>query len=50
MGPDFWTYGVADNNADLEAFCRYCHAQHLTSRRLAINEIFLTNTAAAAPV
>ena len=27
MGPDFWTYGVADNTADLEAFCRYCHAQ-----------------------
>ncbi|MEC7593408.1 MAG: hypothetical protein VX021_03115 [Pseudomonadota bacterium] len=50
MGPDFWTYGVADNTADLEAFCRYCHAQHLTSRRLAISEIFHPDTAAAAPV
>ena len=47
MGPDFWTYSVADNAADLEAFCRYCHTEHSTSRRLAINEIFHPDTAAA---
>jgi 4,5-dihydroxyphthalate decarboxylase len=40
MGADYWTYGVGHNLADLEAFCRYCHAQHLTSRQLSVREIF----------
>ena len=48
MGPNYWSYGVARNTADLEAFCRYCHAQHLTARHLAVSEIFHPDTAAGA--
>lgn len=44
MGPDFWPYGVAANRAAIESIARYCHAQGLAARRLALEEIF------AAPV
>lgn len=44
MGADYWSYGVDKNSADLEAFCRYCHDQHLTSRRLSPAELFHPDT------
>ena len=40
MGPNYWSYGVESNIADLEAFCRYCYAQHLTSRHVSVGELF----------
>lgn len=44
MGPDFWTYGVPGNEAALDTFCRYIHAQHLAERQLSISELFHTDT------
>jgi len=40
MGADFWTYGVAGNEAALQAFCRYVHEQHLSTRQIALDELF----------
>jgi 4,5-dihydroxyphthalate decarboxylase len=40
MGPDFWSYGVASNRKTLETFLRHHHAQGLSSRRVAIDELF----------
>lgn len=44
LGPDPWTYGVAANRAELEAICRWSHAQHLSRRRLAVEEVFAGGT------
>jgi len=44
MGADYWTYGLHDNRADLEAFCRYCYSQHLTSRLMSPVELFHPKT------
>ncbi|MFB0952594.1 MAG: ABC transporter substrate-binding protein [Rhodospirillales bacterium] len=44
MGPDYWSYGVDDNIRDLEAFCRYCDAQHLTARLVFPDELFHPDT------
>lgn len=40
MGEDYWSYGVAPNRQTLETFLRHHHAQGLSSRRLAVEEIF----------
>jgi 4,5-dihydroxyphthalate decarboxylase len=40
LGEDFWSYGVARNRATLETFLRHHHAQGLSARRLAVEEIF----------
>jgi len=37
---DWWPYGVAANRAAIEAVLRYHHEQGITSRRLAVDEIF----------
>jgi 4,5-dihydroxyphthalate decarboxylase len=44
MGPDYWSYGMDNNIADLEAFCRYCYAQHLTSYLISPGELFHPDT------
>ena len=44
MGPDYWPYGVEENRSALEAMCRYMHDQHLTSRRLDVEELFANVT------
>lgn len=44
MGPEYWSYGVDDNIADLEAFCRYCEEQHLTARPVSPGELFHPDT------
>ena len=44
MGPDYWSYGMDNNIADLEAFCRYCYAQHLTSCLMSPGELFHPDT------
>ncbi|MEM6971571.1 MAG: 4,5-dihydroxyphthalate decarboxylase [Pseudomonadota bacterium] len=40
MGPDFWSYGVEANRAELEAICRYSLDQHLSARPVAVDEMF----------
>ena len=40
MGEDFWSYGVAGNRATLETLVRHHHAQGLSQRRLAVEELF----------
>ena len=44
MGPDFWSYGVDPNRPTLEAFVRHHHAQGLSARRLAVDELFHPST------
>lgn len=40
MGADYWSYGVAPARRTLEAFVRHHHAQGLSSRRVAVEELF----------
>ena len=40
MGPELWSYGVAGNEAALEAFLDHHHRQGLSPRRLAVDELF----------
>jgi 4,5-dihydroxyphthalate decarboxylase len=40
MGPDFWSYGVAQNRKVLETFLRHHHAQGLSSRLVKVEELF----------
>ena len=40
LGEDYWSYGVAGNRPTLEAFLHHHHAQGLSSRRLAVDEVF----------
>jgi 4,5-dihydroxyphthalate decarboxylase len=44
LGADPWSYGVAANRAELEAICRWSHAQHLSRRPLAVEDIFAGDT------
>jgi 4,5-dihydroxyphthalate decarboxylase len=40
MGDDYWSYGLAPNRHVLEAFLGHHHAQGLSPRRLAVEELF----------
>jgi 4,5-dihydroxyphthalate decarboxylase len=41
MGEDFWPYGLTEaNRRVLNAFCNHHHAQGLSARRVAIEELF----------
>ena len=40
MGKDFWSYGVAANRKTLDTFLRHHHAQGLSSRLVAAEELF----------
>lgn len=40
MGDDFWSYGFEPNRHALEAFTRYHHAQGLSARKVAPEELF----------
>jgi 4,5-dihydroxyphthalate decarboxylase len=44
MGEDFWPYGVEVNRAVLDTFLRHHHAQGLSTRRLAVEELFHSST------
>ena len=44
LGEDFWSYGVAANRPTLEAFVRHHHAQGLSVRAMAVEELFHPNT------
>lgn len=40
MGQRYWRYGVKDNQAELEAVCRYSSEQYLSARRVDAQELF----------
>jgi 4,5-dihydroxyphthalate decarboxylase len=40
MGSDYWAYGVEASRRTLETFVRHHHAQGLSSRLMAVDEIF----------
>ena len=44
MGPDVWSYGVAENRADIEALIRYSAEQSLTEPGLAPEDLFAETT------
>ncbi len=47
LGNDPWSYGISANRAELEAICRWSHAQHLSRRRLTVEEMFHPETASS---
>jgi 4,5-dihydroxyphthalate decarboxylase len=44
MGEDFWPYGIEENRKTLETLTRYVHEQGLTSRQIAVDELFAAGT------
>lgn len=44
MGEDFWTYGIEENRHVLEEFFKQHHRQGLSSRQIAIEELFHPTT------
>jgi 4,5-dihydroxyphthalate decarboxylase len=50
MGQDFWSYGVEANRKTLEAFLQHHHTQGLSSRLVAVEELFHPSTFEAAKV
>jgi 4,5-dihydroxyphthalate decarboxylase len=40
MGKDYWSYGVAENHHALDTLSRYSYEQHLSVRRVAVEELF----------
>ena len=44
LGQDFWSYGVEKNRKTLEAFLHHHHAQGLSARKLAVEELFDPST------
>jgi 4,5-dihydroxyphthalate decarboxylase len=44
MGRDFWSYGVAPNRHVLETFLKHHHRQGLSSRLVAVEELFHPTT------
>ncbi len=47
LGADPWTYGISANRAELEAIARWSDAQHLSRRRLQVEEMFHPETASS---
>ena len=50
MGTDFWCYGVTPNAHVLDTFLRHHHAQGLSTRRVAVEELFHTTTLESAKI
>lgn len=44
LGPAFWAYGFRENQAVVEAMCRYSFEQRLSARELAPEELFAPET------
>ncbi len=40
MGADFWSYGLEPNRKVLDTFLKHHHAQGLSPRRVAVDELF----------
>jgi 4,5-dihydroxyphthalate decarboxylase len=50
QGPDPYPYGIEASRPTLEAFCRYCHDQGVTARRMTPEELFPREVQATAKV
>lgn len=46
LGEDFWPYGIEKNRPTLEAVTRWSFEQHLSPRKLAVEELFAPETLA----
>lgn len=44
MGEDFWPYGIDGNEKTLDAFLSYHHEQGLSSKKLALEDLFIPST------
>jgi len=44
MGKDFWSYGIHENSAEIEALAQYAFEQGLIDRKLKAEELFATAT------
>jgi 4,5-dihydroxyphthalate decarboxylase len=44
LGPDVWPYGVPDNRKEIEAMSRYSVEQGLSTRQVALEELFAPGT------
>ncbi len=44
MGEDYWAYGVESSRRTLEALVHHHHAQGLSARKMAIEELFDPST------
>lgn len=40
LGPDYWSYGFADNRAEIDTICRYSAQQHLAAARMPPESLF----------
>ena len=40
MGPDYWPYGYAQNQKEIETACRYSIEQYLAARLVSPEELF----------
>ena len=49
-GPDPFPYGVEPSRPTIEAFCRYCHEQGVTHRRMTPDDLFPREVRAMARV
>ncbi|MHC9293385.1 ABC transporter substrate-binding protein [Mycobacterium sp. LTG2003] len=47
LGPDYWSYGLADNEKTLDVFLRYHHDQGLSRKRYAPSDLFASETSEA---
>jgi 4,5-dihydroxyphthalate decarboxylase len=44
MGEDYWPYGIDKNRKTLEAATRWSFEQHLSPRKLGLDELFAPET------
>jgi len=44
MGEDYWRYGIAANEKELDLVMRYTHEQGLVSRRMDFRKLFHPST------
>ena|SRR5712671_1248949 len=44
MGKDFWSYGIRENSAEIEALAQYAFEQGLIDRKIKAEELFATAT------
>jgi 4,5-dihydroxyphthalate decarboxylase len=50
QGEDPYPYGIEASRATLEAFCRYCHDQGVTAKRMTPEDLFPKEASAAAKI
>ncbi len=49
-GPDPYPYGIEPSRPTIEAFCRFCHDQGVTHRRMTVDDLFPREVRAMARV